>query len=762
MASWQKILVLVRAIVFLSLHHASACGRKSWLVGLPCSSLADERLSWREEKMRYGTTKPLGIGCIILVILILFGAFALVPQPVRGQTVTVPVGTDPWDVAITPNGEYAYVTNLEGNTVSVLNIGALTASVIPSSAAIDMGQTTLFTAMAFGGSSSYTTYQWYVNGSAQSGQTASTFTFVPAFAGSYLITATVTDSSGATSTQSNAAKITVNVLPTVSIAPVGPLSLPVGQVQQFTATTSGGSGTIDYQWYLDGSAVGTNSASYFYISAAGSHTITCTVTDSAPTPVTSPASNAVSITGLSGASGALTIDNSWMEKAHIPSATSGDEAAVLNGTIYIFGPTDYAYNPITDTLTTIAPMLTPRDSFAVAACGNKIYVIGGYSEITGASFSVNEAYDPATNTWATEASMPTNISEMAADTVNGEIYVVGGRAANTYSTSTVEIYNPATNSWSTGASMPYPVASAASAVVGNNIYVIGGEDDSHPPPGSQNVPGVNSVNFNQIYNPATNTWSLGTPIPTSTLAPGAGATTGVDAPERIYVFGNIVGFGVSSNQNYAYDPVTNSWQSGAPMPYACSSPAVAVVSDLLFVMGDGQNVEQYTPIGYMSRTTVTAATNGGKTISLTLVGNVTSSQMSNVTITTDRSAATTTVSFIVTGLSGTAGFSNITISMSAVPYGSTPTVYIDNQTAPNQGYTQDANNYYVWYTTQFSTHQISIVFNTPSSSSSSLKHPPTLFPTATVAAVSGASAAIIVGAVLSVYYKKRKKTVSTL
>ena len=82
------------------------------------------------------------------------------------------------------------------------------------------------------------------------------------------------------------------------------------------------------------------------------------------------------------------------------------------------------------------------------------------------------------------------------------------------------------------------------------------------------------------------------------LAGGAGTTSGVMAPQRIYVFGNIVGFLVSSNQNYAYDPATNSWTSGAPMPYDSVSLAVAVVNDLVYVMGDGQNVEQYTPIGY--------------------------------------------------------------------------------------------------------------------------------------------------------------------
>ncbi len=97
-------------------------------------------------------------------------------------------------------------------------------------------------------------------------------------------------------------------------------------------------------------------------------------------------------------------------------------------------------------------------------------------------------------------------------------------------------------------------------------------------------------------------------------------------------------------------------------------------------------------------------------VDLVVSGNITSSQMSNVTITTNQSANTTILSFNVTGANGSTGFGNITIPKSVVLYGSTPTIYIDNQTAHDQGYTQDANNYYVWYTTHFSPHQISIVF----------------------------------------------------
>jgi hypothetical protein len=71
--------------------------------------------------------------------------------------------------------------------------------------------------------------------------------------------------------------------------------------------------------------------------------------------------------------------------------------------------------------------------------------------------------------------------------------------------------------------------------------------------------------------------------------------------------------------------------------------------------------------------------------------------------------------FTVSGKSGTTGFSNVTIPVNAILYGTTPTIYIDGQPASNQGYTKDSDNYYVWYTTSFSTHQLSIVFITPPS-----------------------------------------------
>jgi N-acetylneuraminic acid mutarotase len=327
------------------------------------------------------------------------------------------------------------------------------------------------------------------------------------------------------------------------------------------------------------------------------------------------------------ASAATPVENSWTSKAPMPSPHSGYQAAVVNGIIYLIGASyqydpsanltvvdsnNLAYNPSTDTWTSIAPMLTPRLSFAIAAYNNEIYVFGGLKVTASGglsrySCSINEAYDPINNTWTAAASMPTGTSSMQANTVNGKIYVIGGLTGDIsadLAVNTTQIYDPISDSWTMGASMPYSVQYYASAAVDDNIYVIGGVDNYLS---TKQDPDARYVQFNQIYDSVANTWSLGSPIPAITLLAGAGATTGMAAQKRIYVMGGMVpgvfpGFGL--NQNYVYDLITNSWGSAAPLPVASIKPVVAVVNDRLYVMGGGGeytafvNNEQYTPFGY--------------------------------------------------------------------------------------------------------------------------------------------------------------------
>jgi hypothetical protein len=95
----------------------------------------------------------------------------------------------------------------------------------------------------------------------------------------------------------------------------------------------------------------------------------------------------------------------------------------------------------------------------------------------------------------------------------------------------------------------------------------------------------------------------------------------------------------------------------------------------------------------------------------------------------------------------------VTIPKSAVVFGTIPTIYIDNQPALTQGYTQDSSNFYVWYTTHFSTHEVSIVFTATSPSPS-----PTIpeLPSTVIVSVSLALAVSV--AVVLVLTKSKTKT----
>jgi len=86
--------------------------------------------------------------------------------------------------------------------------------------------------------------------------------------------------------------------------------------------------------------------------------------------------------------------------------------------------------------------------------------------------------------------------------------------------------------------------------------------------------------------------------------------------------------------------------------------------------------------------------------------------MLNIPITSDQSTETK-FSFTITGPSGTVGFANMTISKNAIPYESNPVVYIDGNQAPDQGNAQDDYNYYVWFTMDFSIHQLTVQFAAP-------------------------------------------------
>ena len=200
--------------------------------------------------------------------------------------------------------------------------------------------------------------------------------------------------------------------------------------------------------------------------------------------------------------------------------------------------------------------------------------------------------------------MPTSRHELEANVVNGIIYLIGGITDNYCSVyiSINEIYDPATDSWTAKQQAPFAVARHASAVVENKIYIMGGTNASQ------------QLLSNQIYDVENDTWSLGDSLPTYTYYAAAVATTGVMAPKRIYVIGG--GLTEPTDFVHVYDPLSDNWTSGTPMPTNRTSLAVGLVNDIIYAMGGNLGweggewplygyplgttdvIEQYIPFGY--------------------------------------------------------------------------------------------------------------------------------------------------------------------
>ena len=178
--------------------------------------------------------------------------------------------------------EYVQASDVSVLTVNqALNIAgpSLSATISPTAVNLNPGGSQQFTSNVIGGVSPYT-YQWYLNNSAVLGATSPTWTFNPTVIGTYRIYVQVADSYTST-TLSNTATVRVTLPLTTIISPT-PVSLTIGNTQQFTSTTTGGLTPYTYQWYYTNNTAiigATTSTLNYKANYTGTYNIYLNVTD---------------------------------------------------------------------------------------------------------------------------------------------------------------------------------------------------------------------------------------------------------------------------------------------------------------------------------------------------------------------------------------------------------------------------------------------------------------------------------------------------
>ncbi|MCF6249311.1 MAG: hypothetical protein L3J69_18435 [Desulfobacula sp.] len=195
---------------------------------------------------------------------------------------------------------------------------------------------------------------------------------------------------------------------------------------------------------------------------------------------------------------------------------------------------EYSYGDRTVHQTAIPSMNERRmDHEAVTLSDGKIFVLGGYYEITkeviknrqfsptGKTEVLNsvECYDPKTNTWEFKKPM-FNKRYLFAAVVgrDNKIYVFGGCGRYNKKTrkftvyNTTEVYDPETDTWIYRAPMPEGLFTIAGALgADGRIYIMGGSRAHVDDPPLRNV---------FIYDPIADSWEKGPSmnLPRSTLA----------------------------------------------------------------------------------------------------------------------------------------------------------------------------------------------------------------------------------------------------
>ena len=250
------------------------------------------------------------------------------------------------------------------------------------------------------------------------------------------------------------------------------------------------------------------------------------------------------------------------------------QAIASDGRIFILGGMDetselaqrvIALDLASNRWATKGPLRKPRYFHCGASLHGRLYVLGGAGDDRSeGTLASAERYDPALDRWETVPDLPHRRSHAVAVARGDRLYVIGGYAKDRGNVGEVDIFDPRTNAWSAGPPLPVAVHGCAAAVVDGVIHVMGGDE----------APRQHLVLHEDAWKPAA-------PLPAGRLFARAEESGG-----RLYLVGG------GSNEDSSefrsmleYDPATDSWSRKADAPHPFYHFDTAAVGGRIFAIG---------------------------------------------------------------------------------------------------------------------------------------------------------------------------------
>lgn len=284
----------------------------------------------------------------------------------------------------------------------------------------------------------------------------------------------------------------------------------------------------------------------------------------------------------------LDLDESWFSPASMPVAMGEVASGVIGNTLYVVGESSdstLAYDLGTgqwNGSNDLAKRTHAGNHHSAEIIDWKLYLFGGLGD--GSEGTV-QICDPPSDNWTLGADVSFSIGSTSTALIDGKVYLAGVIIGAT-TTNQAAIYDPVTDLWAPIAPMIEGVNHAATATDGVRFYVFGGRT-------GRNVVG-DGFDYVQVYDPSSGAWTSSVqgiiaPLP----EPRGGTGRSVYLSGEFFIFGGETSTRLNANSEGTYDrvdvyePATNTWRQGVPMPTARHGIFPVEHAGVIYLAGGG-------------------------------------------------------------------------------------------------------------------------------------------------------------------------------